>query len=157
MESGPPSIPYSPAQALWFGCGREPSPAASWAFCYVPLRYGICAKAGIMVLAWTFLLPRSHLVTSVGVVHLAPGQPTECVPLARWVFESAIFNTLSHMKWGVSKSFYRQSFASVASSLRTFRDHILFKMFKRWQSCVRFKQFAATRKIVGWGWSLLSF
>ena len=74
-------------------------------------------------------IPSDHFIMSpAGVVHVCPGEPSECLPLSSWVRQGMIFNILRN--------------------IRFYKFFLHRKMFQTWRANVRFQLFAKQRKRV---------
>lgn len=74
-------------------------------------------------------LPPDHFIMSpAGVVHVSPGEPSECVALSSWVRQGMIFNILRN--------------------IRFYKFFLHRKMFQTWRANVRFQLYAKQRKRV---------
>mmetsp|Transcript_44767 Transcript_44767/g.87731 ORF Transcript_44767/g.87731 Transcript_44767/m.87731 type:complete len:3997 (-) Transcript_44767:184-12174(-) len=70
--------------------------------------------------------PEFFTISSAGVVHVSPNQPSEFVSLADWMHQSTIFNVLR--------------------SIRFFKHYLIAKMFRMWRSNVRYRLYCKQRK-----------
>jgi dynein heavy chain len=72
------------------------------------------------------LNPEFFTISSSGVVHVSPNQPSEFVSLADWMHQSTLFNVLR--------------------SIRFFKHYLIAKMFRLWRSNVRYRLYCKQRK-----------
>ena len=70
--------------------------------------------------------PEHFVISATGVVHMAPGAPSEVMQLSEWMRESTLFNVLTRIKF--------------------FKHYLIGKAFTQWQRNVRFKMYNLTRK-----------
>ena len=68
------------------------------------------------------------VISSTGVVHIRPNQPSEVVTLSDWMRETAMFNVLRR--------------------IRFFRNYLFYKAFTQWRKNIRLKLYSDTRRKV---------
>ena len=70
--------------------------------------------------------PEHYVISSSGVVHVRPSQPSEVITLSDWIRESALFNVLRRVRF--------------------FRTYLTYKAFVQWRKNIRQKLFLETRR-----------
>ena len=70
--------------------------------------------------------PEHYVISSTGVVHIKPGQPSEVVSLSDWMKETAMFNVLRR--------------------IRFFKNYLIYKAFIQWRKNIRVRLYCETRR-----------